>query len=84
MDLKKIQSKLDAADGIQEFLESIRDLRANNQEDTYLAELDKKLEKIVHTCVCYEMISGLMITSSQMLLRLGFPATVLVLSLIHI
>ena len=78
MDLKKIQSKLDAADGIQEFLESIRDLKANNQEDTYLAGLDKKLEKIVHTSVCYEMTSGLMITSSQMLLRLGFPATVLV------
>ena len=37
MDLKKIQSKLDAADGIQEFLESIRDLKANNQEDTCLA-----------------------------------------------
>ena len=78
MDLKKIQSKLDAADGIQEFLESIRDLKANNQEDTYLAGLDKKLERIVHTSVCYEMTSGLMITSSQMLLRLGFPATVLV------
>ena len=77
MDLKKIQSKLDAADGIQEFLESIRDLKANNQENSYLAGLDKKLEKIVHTSVCYEMTSGLMITSSQMLLRLGFPATVL-------
>ena len=77
-DLKKFQSKLDAADGIQEFLESIRDLKANNQEDTYLAGLDRKLEKIIHTSVCYEMTSGLMITSSQMLLRLGFPATVLV------
>ena len=43
-----------------------------------MAGLDKKLEKIVHTSVCYEMTSGLMITSSQMLLRLGFPATVLV------
>lgn len=53
-------------------------MKANNQEDTYLQGLDKKLEKIVHTSVCYEMTSGLMITSSQMLLRLGFPATVLV------
>ena len=50
MDLKKIQSKLDAADGIQEFLESIRDLKANNQENSYLAGLDKKLEKI---CLLY-------------------------------
>ena len=58
-------------------MESIRDLKANNQENSYLAGLDKKLEKIVHTSVCYEMTSGLMITSSQMLLRLGFPATVL-------
>lgn len=78
MDLKKMQSKLDAADGIQEFLESIRDLRANNQEEEYLAGLDQKLEKIVHTSVRYEMTSGLMITSAQMILRLGFPVTVLV------
>lgn len=78
MDLKKMQSKLDAADGIQEFLESIRDLRANNQEEKYLAGLDQKLEKIVHDSVRYEMTSGLMITSSQMILRLGFPITVLV------
>ena len=43
MDLKKMQSKLDAADSIQEFLESIRDLQANNQEEEYLAGLDQKL-----------------------------------------
>ena len=78
MDLKKMQSKLDAADSIQEFLESIRDLQANNQEEEYLAGLDQKLEKIVHTSIHYEMTSGLMITSAQMILRFGFPVTVLV------
>lgn len=78
MDLKKMQSKLDAADSIQEFLESIRDLQANNQEEEYLAGLDQKLEKIIHTSIRYEMTSGLMITSAQMILRFGFPVTVLV------
>lgn len=78
MDLKKMQSNLDAADSIQEFLESIRDLQANNQEEEYLAGLDQKLEKIVHTSIRYEMTSGLMITSAQMILRFGFPVTVLV------
>lgn len=78
MDLKKMQSKLDAADSIQEFLESIRDLQANNQEEEYLAGLDQKLGKIVHTSIRYEMTSGLMITSAQMILRFGFPVTVLV------
>lgn len=78
MDLKKMQSKLDAADSIQEFLESIRDLQANNQEEEYLVGLDQKLEKIVHTSIRYEMTSGLMITSAQMILRFGFPVTVLV------
>lgn len=78
MDLKKMQSKLDAADSIQEFLESIRDLQANNQEEEYLAGLDQKLEKIVHTSIRYEMTNGLMITSAQMILRFGFPVTVLV------
>lgn len=68
-----MQSKLDAADSIQEFLESIRDLQANNQEEEYLAGLDQKLEKIVHTSIRYEMTSGLMITSAQMILRFGFP-----------
>ena len=65
MDLKKMQSKLDAADGIQEFLESIRDLKANNQEGKYLEGLDQKLENVVHTSVRYEMTSGLMIRSVE-------------------
>nr|MCR4611664.1 ABC transporter ATP-binding protein [Lachnospiraceae bacterium] len=37
--------KLNMADGIQECLESIRDLRANNAEKRYMDELDGKIKK---------------------------------------
>lgn len=77
MDKKKIQAKLNAADGVQEFLESIRDLKSNNQEERYLQGLDEKLERVVHASARYELTSGILITSSEMLFRLGFPATIL-------
>ncbi|MBP3296452.1 MAG: ABC transporter ATP-binding protein, partial [Lachnospiraceae bacterium] len=38
--------KMDMADGIQECLESIRDLRANKAENRYMEELDVKIKKV--------------------------------------
>lgn len=76
-DKKKITSKLAASDGIQEYLESIRDLKANNQTDNYLAGLDQKLDQVIHASVRYELISGTLLTCTQMILRLGFATTIL-------
>lgn len=77
-DQKKIASKLAAADGIQEYLESIRDLKANNQTENYLDGLDRRLDQVIHASIRYELVAGTLLTCAQMILRLGFATTVLV------
>lgn len=76
-DRKKIAAKLSSADGVQEYLESIRDLKANNQTEPYLKELDRKLDRVIQASIRYELVSGLLLTCAQMILRLGFATTIL-------
>jgi ATP-binding cassette subfamily B protein len=39
--------KMELADGIQECLETVRDLRANNAQDAYMEELDRKMSLLL-------------------------------------
>ena len=43
---KQMKLKMDCADGIQEGLETVRDLRANNAQDDYMKGLDKKIKAV--------------------------------------
>lgn len=74
----RMEARLTAADGIQEFLDNLAELKACNQTEKYLAELDKKLQAVVNASVKAELISGTLLTSAQMLLRLGLPLVILV------
>lgn len=76
-DRQKIAAKLSSADGVQEYLECIRDLKANNQTESYLEGLDNKLDQVIKASIRYELVSGLLLTCAQMILRLGFATTVL-------
>lgn len=76
-DIKKFESHLAATEGVQEYLETIRDLKANNQTENYLNLLDNKLDKVIDTSIKYELVSGLLLTCAQMILRLGFATTIL-------
>ena len=78
MGTKKINAKLVAADGIQEFLETSRDIRACSQEKNFMAALDKKLDGVISAAIRSELMTGTFIMSSQMVLRLGFPVVILV------
>ncbi|HWR40853.1 MAG TPA: ABC transporter ATP-binding protein [Patescibacteria group bacterium] len=74
----KIDAKLAASDGVQECLETIREIRACGKEEEYLAELDKKLDTVVSASIRSELLTGTFIISAQMVLRLGFAAVILV------
>jgi ATP-binding cassette subfamily B protein IrtB len=74
---KKIDAKLQAADGVQEYLETIRDIRACGREEEYLSALDQKLDQVITASIRSEMMTGTLITSAQMVLRLGFAAVIL-------
>lgn len=69
--------KIAASDGIQECIENIQDIKANNQRETYLEGLDQKLLDVEAITICVELINGTFVTFSQMILKVGMATTVL-------
>lgn len=76
---RKVQeAKLSCADGIQECLETVRDLKANNAEAEYLKGLDKKIKAEEKETIVSELTHAVCNTSARMVLKLGIATTVLV------
>lgn len=74
---QKLDTRLIASDGIQEFLETIGQIRACNQTSHYLSGLDQKLKDTIKASLKMEVTTGTFLTSAYMVLRLGFPIVVL-------
>lgn len=75
---KQKNAKLDMADGIQECLESVRDLKANNWEDEYMKGLDTKIKEVEKRTIITELSNAVFNGSARMLLKLGIATTSLV------
>lgn len=69
--------KMDCADGIQECLETVRDLRANNAEEVYMQGLDKKIKAVEKHAVVTEFGTAVFVASAQMILKLGIATVAL-------
>lgn len=69
--------KIAASDGIQECIETIQDIKANDQREAYLEGLDQKLLDVESITIRLELTNGILVTLSQMLLKLGMATTVL-------
>ncbi len=67
--------KLEMSDGIQECLESIRDLRANNAEEAYMEELDGKIKKVEKYALFTELKMAVYVNSAAIVLKLGIGTT---------
>lgn len=72
------RAQISCADGIQECLETIRDLKANNAETEYLKGLDAKIKTVEKQTVVSELTHAVCNTSARMILKLGIATTVLV------
>lgn len=70
--------KLDMETGIQECLESIRDLRANNAQDRYMEELDSKIKKVEKFALFTELKMAVYVNSAAIILKLGIGTTAVV------
>ncbi len=70
--------KMDMANGIQECLESIRDLRANNAQDRYMEELDGKIKKVEKFALFTELKMAVYVNSAAIILKLGIGTTAVV------
>ncbi|NSB14279.1 ABC transporter ATP-binding protein [Clostridium beijerinckii] len=76
--IKNIAAKRKVADGIQECLETIKDLKAYNQEKEYLLKLDDIIDNAEKIQVRNELTTGIMVVSGQMLLKVGFATVILI------
>lgn len=78
MERRQKGKKIAASDGIQECIENIQDIRANNQSADYLKKLDQKIMDVESITVKLELLNGTLVTSAQMILKIGMATTVLV------
>lgn len=72
------ENKIAASDGIQECIENIQDIKANNLQEEYLRGLDQKILNVESITIRLELFNGTMVTASQMFLKVGMATTVLV------
>ena len=79
---KTMTYKLSCLDGIQEGLETIRDLRSNNMTETYMEGLDKKIKDVEKNAIVLEFKNAAYVCSAQMILKLGIGTVALVGSIL--
>ena len=75
---RQMKLKMECADGIQECLETVRDLRANNAQEDYLQGLDKKIKNVEKHAIVTELGTAVFVGSAQMILKLGIATVALV------
>ena len=74
---KQMDYKMACADGIQEGLESVRDLRAYNYQDDYMKTLDGKIHDVEKHAIVTELGMALFVGTAQMILKLGIATVAL-------
>ncbi len=72
------KAALVVSDGIQEALENVREIRATNQEDRYLAGLNQKIDEHERIMIRGELGTGLFVNAASVIMRLGVATTILV------
>lgn len=74
---RQMELKMACADGIQECLETVRDLKANNAQEEYMAALDKKNKAVEKHAVTTELGTALFVSGAQMILKFGIATVAL-------
>ena len=79
---KTMAAKITCADGIQEYIETVRDLKANNAEKNYLKGLEGKIRGVEKQSVVAEFGTAAFVVSASMILKLGIATVALVGSIL--
>ena len=79
---KSMDAKMACADGIQECIETIQDLKANNAEQVYMAGLDRKIDNVEKRALTSEFGTAAFVVSAGLILKLGIATTALVGSIL--
>ncbi len=75
---RQMDAKMACAGGIQECIETARDLKANNAEDEYLKGLDKKIKAVEKRAIISEFGTAAFVVSATLILKLGIATVALV------
>lgn len=75
---RQTQAKIAVADGVQEFLETARDLKSNNAQGNYLAGLERKIRKAEGRQIKSELGAAMFVVPAGMILKLGIATVALV------
>lgn len=75
---KTMKYRVECLDGIQEGLETLRDLRSYNMTDTYMEGLGKKIKAVENHAIVAEFANAAFVCSAQMILKLGIGTVAVV------
>lgn len=74
---KATKYKINCMDGIQEGLETLRDLKSYNATETYMVGLNQKIKAVESHSVSSEFVNAVFVCSAQMILKLGIGVVAL-------
>ena len=81
---KTLEYKLACQDGIQEGLETLRDLRSNNMTESFMKGLNRKIRNVEKNAITLEFKNAAYVCSAQMILKFGIGTVALIGSMLLI
>lgn len=81
---KQRAAGVELEEGIQECIETLRDLKSNNAENKYLRSLDKKIKTVETRHIKSELATALFVVSASFILKLGIATVALAGSILLI
>ena len=79
---KSMNAKIICADGIQECIETLQDLKANNAEKIYFKGLEKKIRAVEQRAIISEFGLAVFVVSASLILKLGIATVALMGSIL--
>ena len=81
---KQTETKIELNEGVQEFIETLRDLKSNNAEEKYLSSLFDTINLYEKRQIFSELGAAIFVVSSQLLLKFGIATVALTGSILLI
>ena len=75
---KSVAANVALESGVQECIESLQDLKANNAEESYLKGLSRKIDYVEQRHIISELGTALFVVSSTLILKFGIATVALV------
>ncbi len=75
--VKSKEIQLTYLDKIQECLENVKDIKANNRENAHLRIMDRHFDNFEKASIKSEFVMGTLVSSAQMILKLGIATTMI-------